>query len=141
MTHHHSAGWKDKQKGRPLGPPFWLSTPSHYFGCVDCSGVGGVWLVGGVPLGVLGLALVGTDPLGCTGAAWPVGDAVPFPATVMRSTSLRLPAYDCAMRSAVCFSLPVDTVPESSMVDSVTFTLTLLLESSGSVLSLSWIVL
>ena len=33
-----------------------------YFGCADCSGVGGVWLVGGVPLGVLGLALVGTDP-------------------------------------------------------------------------------
>lgn len=48
--------------------------------------------MGGLPLGVLGLALLGTDPLGCTGAAWPVGDALPFPVTVMRSTILRFPA-------------------------------------------------
>ena len=96
--------------------------------------------MGGVPLGVLGLALVGTEPLGCTGAAWPLEDSLPLPVTVMRSTTLRLPAYDCAMRSAVCFSLPVETVPESSMAESVTFTLTLLLESSGSLFSLSWIV-
>src|SRR5712675_1730513 len=101
-----------------------LTTRNHYFGWVDCSGVGGVWLVGGFPFGVLGLALVGTEPLGCTGVAWPVGEALPLPVTVMRSTTLRLPAYDCAMRSAVCFSLPVETVPESSMVESVTFTLT-----------------
>ena len=45
------------------------------------------------------------------------------------------------MRSAVCFSFPVETVPESSMAESVTFTLTLLLESRGSLFSLSWIVL
>src|SRR3954470_8812451 len=45
------------------------------------------------------------------------------------------------MRSAVCFSFPVETVPESSMVESVTFTLTLLLESRGSLLNFSWMVL
>ena len=89
---------------------------------------------------MLGLALVGTDPLGWIGAAWPLDESLPLPVTVMRSTTLRLPAYDCAMRSAVCFSLPVETVPESSMVESVTFTLTLLLESSGSLFNLSWIV-
>ena len=98
-------------------------------------------MVGGLPLGVLGLALVGTDPLGWIGAAWPVGEALPLPVTVMRSTTLRLPAYDCAMRMAVCFSLPVETAPESSMVESVTLTLTLLLESRGSAFNLSWIVL
>ena len=97
--------------------------------------------MGGVPLGVLGFALVGTDPLGCTGAAWPLEDALPLPLTVIRSTTLRLPAYDCAMRSAVCFSFPVETLPESSMVESVTFTLTLLLESKGSLLNFSWMVL
>src|SRR4051812_4704416 len=106
-----------EKKGGRLGRPVYRLAP--YFGCADCSGVGGVWLVGGVPLGVLGLALVGTDPLGCTGAASPVGDALPFPVTVMRSITLRFPAYDCAMRSAVCFSFPVETVPESWMVESV----------------------
>ena len=45
------------------------------------------------------------------------------------------------MRSAVCFSLPVETVPESSMVESLTFTFTLLLESSGSLFNLPWMVL
>ena len=94
-------------------------------------------MVGGLPLGVLGLALVGTDPLGCTGVAWPLEESLPLPVTVMRSITLRLPAYDCAMRPAVCFSLPVKTVPESSMVESVTFTLTVLLESRGSLFSLS----
>ena len=89
-------------------------------------------------MGVLGLALVGA---GWIGVAWPVGEALPLPVRVMRSTTLRLPAYDCAMRSAVCFSLPVETVPESSMVESLTFALTLLLESSGSLFSFSWIVL
>src|SRR3954465_6318700 len=96
------------KKGGRLRRPVYRLTP--YFGCADCSGVGGVWLVGGVPLGVLGLALVGTEPFGCTGAAWPL-EPLPLPVTVMRSTTLRLPAYDWAMRSAVCFSLPVATVP------------------------------
>ena len=41
------------------------------------------------------------------------------------------------MRSAVVFSLPVATEPESSMVESVTFTLTLLEESMGSFFSFS----
>src|SRR5436309_16125495 len=80
------------KKRRPHGPPFCLTIGNHYFGCVDCSGVDGVWFVGGVPLGVLGLALVGTEPLGWTGAACPLGDALPLPVTVMRSTTLRLPA-------------------------------------------------
>src|SRR3954465_9409708 len=141
LLHETKAKLLATKKRRPHGPPFCLTTRTQYCGCADCSGVGGVWLVGGVPLGVLGLALVGTEPLGCTGAACPVGDALPFPVTVMRSTTLRLPAYDCAMRSAVCFSFPVETVPESSMVESVTFTLTLLLESRGSLLNFSWMVL
>lgn len=48
----------------------------------------------------------------------------PLPVTVMLSSTLRLPAYDCAIRLAVCFSLPVSTVPESETLSSDTFTST-----------------
>ena len=88
--------------GGPKGRPR-LPTPTpHFFGVVDCSGVGGVWVVGGVPLVELGLALVGVEPLsGCGGVACPVPEpllllegeaALPLPVTVIRSTTLRLPA-------------------------------------------------
>jgi hypothetical protein len=50
----------------------------------------------------------------------------------MWSTTLRLPAYDCAMRLAVCLSLPVATLPLSEICVSVTLTITLLLLSVGS---------
>lgn len=60
--------------------------------------------------------------------------STPRPVTVTRSTTLRLPAKDCAMRFAVCFSLPVATEPESSMVSPVTLTSTLDPASVGSAL-------
>src|SRR3954462_15656826 len=131
-----------KNRAAPKGARIPTATP-YFFGSVDCSGVAGVWLVGGLPLVELGFALVGADLSGCTGVACPLleDELLPLPLTVMRFTNLRLPAYDCAMRSAVCFSLPVATVPESSMAASVTFTFTLLEESIGSLFSLSWIVL
>jgi hypothetical protein len=40
----------------------------------------------------LGFALVGADLSGCTGVAWPLLEDEPLPLTVMRFTSLRLPA-------------------------------------------------
>jgi len=47
----------------------------------------------------------------------------------------RLPEYDWAMRSAVCLSLLVGTVPLRSMLLSVTLTATLALDSVGSLRS------
>ena len=61
----------------------------------------------------------------------PLGLA-PRPPTVTRSTTRRFPANDCAMRFAVCFSLPVATLPESSTVVSVTITFTFEFASVGS---------
>jgi len=46
--------------------------------------------------------------------------ASPRPVTVRRSTTRRLPANELAIRFAVCLSLPVGTVPVSSMVSAVT---------------------
>ena len=97
-THNQS-----QQSGRPERPPTITDSKSlflYFLGVVDCSGVGGVCVVGGVPLVELGLALVGVEPLsGCGGVAWPEplllleGEAaLPLPVTVMRSTTLRLPA-------------------------------------------------
>ncbi len=57
---------------------------------------------------------------------------LPMPPTVILSTTLRLPAYDWAMRLAVWRSLPVATLPLSSIFVSVTFTITLLLLRVGS---------
>lgn len=57
---------------------------------------------------------------------------LPMPLTVILSTTLRLPAYDWAMRFAVCLSLPVATVPLNVICVSVTLTITLLLLSVGS---------
>jgi hypothetical protein len=56
----------------------------------------------------------------------------PWPLTVIRSSTLRLPANDCAMRFAVCFSLPVATLPDNATVESVTLTMTFELASVGS---------
>src|SRR4051812_21171893 len=81
----------------------------------------GVWLSGGGVLAFPGLLTV-LAPL-------------PRPVTVMRSTTLRLPANDCAMRFAVTFSLPVGTEPESSMVSPFTFAITFEVESVGSAFS------
>src|SRR3954454_5147697 len=87
--------------GRPRRAARIPTPTTYFFGSVDCSGVEGVWLVGGLPLVELGFALVGADLSGCTGVAWPVleDELLPLPLTVMRFTNLRLPAYDCAMRS------------------------------------------
>ena len=69
---------------------------------------------------------------------------LPMPLTVILSTTLRLPAYDWAMRFAVCLSLPLATLPLSSIFVSVTLTITLLLLRVGSFFSalsicdLSW---
>jgi hypothetical protein len=66
-------------------------------------------------------------------------DALPRPLTVTRSRTRRLPANELAMRFAVCFSLPVGTLPLSSMAVSVTFTLIVSLRSVGSFCSAVWI--
>lgn len=66
-------------------------------------------------------------------------DALPRPLTVTRSRTRRLPANELAMRFAVCFSLPVGTLPLSSMAVSVTFTLMVSLRSVGSFCSAVWI--
>lgn len=63
----------------------------------------------------------------------------PFPRTFNLSTTLRLPAKDCAIRFAVARSLPVSTLPVSSIFESVTLTITLLLASVGSFFSAVWI--
>ena len=55
--------------------------------------------------------------------------------TVRWSDNWRLPEYDWAMRSAVCLSLLVGTVPARSMLLSVTLTATLALDSVGSLRS------
>lgn len=60
---------------------------------------------------------------------------LPIPFTVMWSTTLRLPAYDWAMRFAVCRSLPVATLPLRLICVSVTFTITFELLSVGSFFS------
>lgn len=57
---------------------------------------------------------------------------LPCPATVRWSFTLRLPAYDWAIRFAVCRSLAVATLPERSIASLVTFTLTVSLLSVGS---------
>jgi hypothetical protein len=59
-------------------------------------------------------------------------EALPRPLTVTRSRTRRFPAKELAMRSAVCFSLPVATLPLNSMDVSVTFTLIVSLRSVGS---------
>src|SRR5262245_37422308 len=50
----------------------------------------------------------------------------------MRSSTLRFPANDCAMRFAVCFSLPLATLPDNSTAESVTWTITFEFASVGS---------
>lgn len=59
-------------------------------------------------------------------------EVLPRPLTVTRSRTRRFPAKELAMRLAVCFSLPVATLPLSSIEVSVTFTLTVSLRSVGS---------
>ena len=56
----------------------------------------------------------------------------PWPVTVILSSTRRFPANDWAMRFAVCFSLPVATLPDNATVESVTLTTTLELASVGS---------
>jgi len=56
----------------------------------------------------------------------------PWPVTVMLSSTRRLPANDWAMRFAVCFSLPVATLPDKETVESVTLVVTFELASVGS---------
>lgn len=56
----------------------------------------------------------------------------PWPVTVILSSTLRFPANDWAMRFAVCFSLPVATLPDNATAESVTLTTTLELASVGS---------
>jgi hypothetical protein len=66
-------------------------------------------------------------------------EALPRPLTVTRSRTRRFPAKELAMRFAVCFSLPVATLPLNSMDVSVTFTLMVSLRSVGSFCSAVWI--
>ena len=57
---------------------------------------------------------------------------LPLPVTLMWSTTLRLPANDCATRRTDCFSLPVGQVPVSSICVSVTLAFVLHDESDVS---------
>jgi hypothetical protein len=66
-------------------------------------------------------------------------EALPLPLTVTRSFTRRLPANELAIRRAVCFSLLVWTLPPSSIVLSLTFTLRLSLCNVGSFWSAFWI--
>ena len=84
---------------------------------------------------LLGVVLLG-EVLPCglllLGVVAPLVAPAPLPVTVIRLLTLRLPAYDWAMRSAVCFSFPVATLPERSTLMSVTITLMLSLASVAS---------
>ena len=73
---------------------------------------------------------------------WPVPlgllmseEFAPRPVTVMRSTTRRFPANDCAMRFAVCFSFPVETLPVISTDVSVTTAFTFWFARVGSFFS------
>jgi hypothetical protein len=70
---------------------------------------------------LLGEVLLGDD----------ISDAA-LPDTFTLSTTLRLPANDCAIRFASSRSLADGAVPLSSMLSSVTFTEMLVLVSVGS---------
>jgi hypothetical protein len=102
--------------------------------------LGEVVELGGVE--VLGVVLLGEVSVVPVELLVPLIPVVPFDGviplllpTVMWSVSCRLPEYDCAMRSAVCLSLLVGTVPARSMLLSVTVTATLAFARVGSLRS------
>jgi hypothetical protein len=63
----------------------------------------------------------------------------PLPATLMLSTTRRLPANDCAMRFASSRSFAEGAVPLNSMLSSVTLTEMFVLVSVGSLRNAVWI--
>ncbi len=95
----------------------------------------------GFELGALGLVELGFVELGLDGfgVSPPTFAPWPWPLTVSLSTTRRLPANDCAIRSAVCRSLPLATEPDSSMLSAETMALMRSLASVGSRCSAVWI--
>lgn len=135
VTFVYASVFATSKKGSPIRAAFPVfEVLKSYRGFVDASPFAfGLFALGFCELFSLGVVL-------WLGLEFPAGllpidpdeAAAPFPATVTRSLTRRLPANELAIRRAVCFSFPFCTFPLSSMVLSVTLTFTLSFFSVGS---------